>query len=253
MKTQITQTLVLILTCIWTVPAGAEYTLILKNGRRITVQSYRDEMGMIKFGGFGGEIGISKDQVQEIRKGDGNVPGDLNLTRREPADPAGAVTGQTQSGIAERPAGSVQRPDEETEYMTKLKNLTEELEAARNSYSEAIRGTTSSEPTQLVTEDQINARQADLEARFKEAQNHPSPSAPVNLVRPSPFSTLPPTTETVPGAAVPPPPTIDQPLTEREKQLTDLRLKTIELEQQRARLIDEMRQKNMNVGSLFLE
>jgi hypothetical protein len=51
-----------------TVPALADYTLILKNGRRITVETYRQEGRMIKFHALGGEIGISKDQIQSIEK-----------------------------------------------------------------------------------------------------------------------------------------------------------------------------------------
>src|SRR3989338_10237411 len=49
-------------------PLFAEYTLVLKNGRRITVQSYREEGCMIKFPGMGGEIGIARDQIQSILK-----------------------------------------------------------------------------------------------------------------------------------------------------------------------------------------
>ena len=48
---------------------------MLKNGRQITVQSYREEGSMIKFTGLGGEIGISKDQVQTIRAEEGDRPG----------------------------------------------------------------------------------------------------------------------------------------------------------------------------------
>src|SRR3989338_11669093 len=49
-------------------PLYAQHTLVLKNGRRITVQSYREEGGMIKFPGMGGEIGIKRDQIQSILK-----------------------------------------------------------------------------------------------------------------------------------------------------------------------------------------
>ena len=47
----------------------AEYTFVLKNGRRITVQNYREEGGTIKFYGLGGEIGIARDQIQSIKEG----------------------------------------------------------------------------------------------------------------------------------------------------------------------------------------
>ena len=58
----------------WAGPALADYTLVLKNGRRITVQSYREEGRMIKFHGLGGDIGISKDQIQSIEKADPGEP-----------------------------------------------------------------------------------------------------------------------------------------------------------------------------------
>ncbi len=51
-------------------PAEAQYVIVLKNGREITVQNYREEGGMVKFFGLGGEISISKDQIQTIRRAD---------------------------------------------------------------------------------------------------------------------------------------------------------------------------------------
>ena len=43
----------------WCGIADAQYVLVLKNGRQITVQSYREDGTMIKFNGLGGEIGIA--------------------------------------------------------------------------------------------------------------------------------------------------------------------------------------------------
>src|SRR5438094_8284422 len=65
------------------VPAFADYTLILKNGRRITVQSYREEGGTIKFQRLCGEIGIEKNQIQAIRKG-----GEADPSARDVSQPA---------------------------------------------------------------------------------------------------------------------------------------------------------------------
>jgi len=78
--------------------ANAQYILVLKNGRQISVQSYREEGSMIKFSGLGGEIAISKEQVQTIRRageGDRLGPPSLAVDRlpptispeRPPADP----------------------------------------------------------------------------------------------------------------------------------------------------------------------
>jgi hypothetical protein len=53
------------------VSSPAEYVLVLKSGGQLTVQSYREEGSMIKFQGFGGEIGLSKDQILTIRRAEG--------------------------------------------------------------------------------------------------------------------------------------------------------------------------------------
>src|SRR5438874_13382368 len=64
----------------WLGIAEAQYVLILKNGRQISVQSYREEGSMIKFSGLGGEIAISKEQVQTIRRaGEGDQLGPPSL------------------------------------------------------------------------------------------------------------------------------------------------------------------------------
>ena len=252
MKTQIKLALFLALFCSWTVPAAADYTLILKNGRRITVQSYREEKGVIKFGGFSGEIGISKDQIQSIRQGDAATPGDLNLTRgetptRAPAD----VPASAQEGSAGKaPSPEAERAREETAYQEKINNLNDQLKAAQDRYSETIRGTTSADPTQLVTEEQINARQDDAVARFKDAQNNPSEPTPVKLLTPSPFSSLPPTvTDVQPSGRTVSPYEAPQTFTDRQKDLLELRNQTLQLERERERLINEMRQKNLSTGS----
>ena len=65
------------------IPAYADYVLVLKNGRQITVQSYREEGTMIKFTGLGGEIGISKDQLQTVREVGAEGTSGLNLRELE--------------------------------------------------------------------------------------------------------------------------------------------------------------------------
>jgi len=252
MKTQIKLALFLALFCSWTVPAAADYTLILKNGRRITVQSYREEKGVIKFGGFSGEIGISKDQIQSIRQGDAATAGDLNLTRSEtPTRPAADVPASAEEGSpGKAPSPAAERAREEMAYQEKINNLNDQLKAAQDRYSETIRGTTSADPTQLVTEEQINARQDDAVARFKDAQNNPSEPTPVKLLTPSPFSSLPPTvTDVQPSGRTVSPYDAPQTFTDRQKDLLELRNQTLDLERERERLINEMRQKNFSTGS----
>ncbi len=48
--------------------ALADYTIVLKNGRRMTVQSYREDGSTIKVPALGGELGIPKQQIETILK-----------------------------------------------------------------------------------------------------------------------------------------------------------------------------------------
>ena len=225
--------------------------MILKNGRRITVPSYREENDVIKFGGFSGEIGIRKDQIQSIRQGDSPAPGDLNLIGSQtPTQPAATVSPSAQQGSAGlTPTPEAERIREEKAYQERITNLNDQLKAAQDRYSETIRGTTSADPTQLVTEEQINARQDDAVARFKDAQNNPSEPTPVKLLTPSPFTSLPPTvTEVQPTGRTVSPYVAPQTFTDRQKDLLELRNQTLDLERERDRLIDEMKQKNLYTG-----
>src|SRR3989338_6700826 len=79
-------------------PLYAQYTLVLKNGRRITVQSYREEGAMIKFPGMGGEIGIARDQIQTIIKaGEADSRG-MSIQRLEATPSAPPPTARTEAG-----------------------------------------------------------------------------------------------------------------------------------------------------------
>jgi hypothetical protein len=231
--------------CFWYGPILADYTLILKNGRRITVQTYREEGRMITFHGFGGQTAISKDQIQSIQEAD---PGEPALQQSQFQEPAVSPKSAERSLTPEE-----EKDKEEKEYQQKLLELTAQLKEARDRYSQLLRGTTSPEPSQLVTEEQIKAGQADVISRFRDATSSPSEPAPVRLLTPSPFSSLPPTiTEEQPPARAP---TTygNLPYTATQKEFSDLRNQAIELDKERERLIDEMRQKNMSIGSLFLE
>jgi hypothetical protein len=228
----------------WAVPALAEYAVHLKNGRRIIVQSYREEGRMIKFHTLGGEIGINKDQIQSIEKATQVPP--LQQTQLQ----GPAVNPQA----AQKPLTPEQeRAREEHEYQQKLMEVTGQLKEVRDRYSQLLRGTTSAEPSQLVTEENIKASQADVISRFRDATSSPSEPAPVRLLTPSPFSSLPPTiVEEQPPARAPT--TYENlPYNETQKEFSELRHQANELEKEREKLINEMRQKNMNVGSLFLE
>jgi hypothetical protein len=228
-----------------TAPVFADYSLVLKNGRRITVETYREEGGMIKFYSLGGEIGISKDQIQSIQQADPTAPSLPQVPLQGPA--SGPEVADRQRSSEEEKA------KEEREYQQKLIELTGQLKEARDRYSELLRGTTSPQPTQLTTEEQIKASQADVISRFRDATSNPSEPAAVRLLTPSPFSSLPPTIiEERPPARTP---TTYQnlPHTETQKELSELRNQAIELDKEREKLINEMRQKNLSLGSVFLE
>jgi hypothetical protein len=243
-------------------PVLADYTLLLKNGRRITVQSYREEGSTIKFRGLGGEIGISKDQIQSIEKARETEPSGSAVSGSGGATP----TSETQQSPVEERAAAPQPPErqlspeeerakEEVEYQQKVSAITEQLRTVSDRYSQATRGSTGPQPSLLSDPEAIKVLNDDAMARSLDAQNNPVDPGVVRLLTPSPFSSLPPTNTDL-NAPTPvgvpfysPPPAY----TERQKELSDLRNQAIQLEQDRKKLIDEMKQKNISTGSMFLE
>lgn len=266
----------------WSGPLFAQYTLVLKNGRRITVHSYREEGGMIKFQGLGGEVGITRDQVQSIVKA-GEIGGQgliLPGIEKAPSETARESREEKKAGSKgaeaepkaeeklERPQAKekVLTPEEgaaeekakaEKEYQNRVKQLTEQVKAARERYATATRGSTSPEPSLLTTDEAIKARRDDLISRLRDVQHNPggpSDAGAAKMLTPSPFSgASPTTTELRPGEA---PPRVDTPVqsyTGKERELSELRNQINQLEKQRERLIEEMKQKNLDTSSLFLE
>jgi hypothetical protein len=259
-----------------------DYTLLLKNGRRITVQSYREEGSTIKFRGLGGEIGIGKDQIQSIEK----------VSEAEPAgsissgSKAAPISATQQPSTEERAAPprteekqlspEEERAKEEREYQQKLSEMTNQLKDVRDRYSQSLRGTTGPDPSLLTTEEEIKTLNDDAMARRLDAQNNPVDPGVLKLQTPSPFSSLPPVTieerarrplqaqqrdfSTPAGneiiAPAPAQPIVESAppsYTDRQKELSDLRNQAIQFEKDRQKLIDEMRQKNFSTGNLFLE
>ncbi len=257
-------------------PLFAEYTLVLKNGRRITVQSYREEGGMIKFPGMGGEIGISRQQIQSILKaGEPETRGMSLLGTERPSvvPPTTAREEKIEAGRApveeakpcqaqeialspeEKLGGDRVKADGENQ--NKVRQLTDQIKSARDRFSLATRGSTGPEPTLLQSEEAIRARTDDLISRLRDAQHNPSgPSdaGGVKLSTPSTFSGASPTiTELRPGEIIP---RVDVPLpgyTGKEKDLSDIRNQVNRLQKERERLIEQMKQKNFDTGSLFLD
>lgn len=278
---------ILLATAIFCQPAIllAQYTLVLKNGRRITVQAYREEGQTIKIYGIGGEIGIPRDQIQSIlRAGEGDSRG---LDLRGGEDPGGAaessVTERAQEQEPRSQASGASSPGEESAepaqqkakeeevYRKRVEEITEQLKAVKDNYLSATRGTSSPNPMLLETDEAIRARSDDLNSRLKDVQHNPagpSDAGTVKLSVPSPFTGQPPTTTEIrPGEGYstsglpiytpparqpgvnPPPPAY----TNREREISDLRNRMNQLVNDREKLIEEMKQKNFATGNLFFE
>ena len=228
-------------------PAFADYVLILKNGRRITVQSYREEGGMIKFYGLGGEIGISKDQIQAIRKAGEQEPTKPGVARPEPEiilktqEPTAEPEKVSPPGPAVQPTSpeetaQEQRAREEKEYRQRVEKITGEIRQLRARYAAQTTGVVGPEPGFFTSEEAFRRHQEDLLSRLRDAQNRAQGL------------------ETGSGAKTPPlslnaPPAY----TEKQKELSDLRNEIIRLENERRLLIEEMQQKGFATGDLFLE
>ncbi|MGH7770198.1 MAG: hypothetical protein ACREQP_22330 [Candidatus Binatia bacterium] len=250
----------------------AQYTLVLKNGRRITVQAYREEGQTIKIYGIGGEIGIPRAEVQSIlRAGEEGRGLDLRGTEGmegEVSRPEGQEPRPEGPGAATTPAEATpdQRAKEEEDYRKRIEEVTAQLNSVKDRYLAETRASSSRDPMLLETDEAIRARNEDLSSRLKDLQHNPEPpsdAGPVKLSVPSAFTGQPPgKAEIRPGeglntagipiytppvaspAVRPPPPAY----TEREKELSDLRSRLNQLVKERERLIEEMKQKNFDTG-----
>jgi len=248
----------------------AQYTIVLKTGRRITVQSYREEGGIIKFQGFGGEIGIDRDQVEAILRGGEAREGGMVL--RGGAEAAPAATEQEAKKAAEErvekkvekaepeekaPTLEELRAKEEQEYQKKVKEITARLKAARDRYLVLTRGTSGPEPTVPLTEEEMRTRADDLISRLRDVQQRQSGATyetRPELVQPAPLSGAPPPVLMErPAEARPSADPFPPGYTEKQRQLSEARQEVGQLEKERDRLIEEMRQKNFNTSGLFLE
>ena len=242
--------------------AFAQYTVVLKNGRRITTQSYREEGNTIKIYGLGGEVALPRDQVQSILRGEEGQARGLNLRDRPSGDdspssadtPVAPATGR--SATEGSPPPEDEKAKEENAYRKKVQDLTEELKAAQSNYFTASRGTDSPDPSVITTDDSIRRRTDDLNARLRDTQQNPGggDGGPVRLESPSPFVGQPPAITEIPPGNVPP--SVNPPppgYTSSEQQLSDLRNRMTELTKQREQLIEEMKQKNLDSANLFLQ
>ena len=117
--------------------ADAQYVVVLKNGRQLTVQNYREEGSMIKFSGLGGEIAISKDQIQTIRRAEASESASsrpLSLDDRpgkNPPEPAPTPVAPPETKppakVSIQQQQAKQRAAEAKAYQDRLKDLTAQL------------------------------------------------------------------------------------------------------------------------------
>lgn len=251
----------------------AQYTIVLKSGGRITVESYWEEGGMIRFHGMGGEIGMAKDQIKTILKpGEKEERGMVVPGLESPAAAPPEARPEEGEGVApEAPAGpkpedralspeqreAEEQAKQEQEYQKRVREITGQLRSARDRYLAATRGSAGANPTLLEGEQAIEARTQDLLSRLRDAQHNPagpSNAGGVTLSTPPAFSGAPPTTtELRPGTVAP---RVDAPLpgySDKQRELSDLRNQIYQLEKEREKLIEEMRQKKFGTGALFLD
>ncbi len=155
--------------------------------------------------------------------------------------PAGQAKGEGKEGGVAPGQDKVLSPEEkqaeekakeEKEYQSKVRQLTEQIKAARDRYSLATRGSSGPEPTLLNSEEAIKARTEDLSSRLRDARLIPE-------FRPG---------ATTPGVEVQPPTS-----SSKEREFSELRNQINQLTKQRETLIEEMRQKGFDTGGLFLD
>lgn len=226
--------------------ARAEYVLELKNGREITVPSYRDEGSMIKFPGFGGEISLQKDQIRTIRRASersGAAQPGLVLDPAAPASDARPTATPAAPPSAAKPASpepaaqvEQQRSEQEKKYQEQVKEITQELKGLRERYALLTRGNRGPEPSFFTTEEAFRGHQEDLLSRLRDAQLKSQ-----GLPRGSDASS--------PQFSLDAPPAYS----DKQKELSDLRSRIAELEKRREHLIDEMKAKNFDTAGLFLD
>jgi len=218
----------------WSSVAQAQHVIVLKNGRQITAQSYREEGSTVKIQGLGGEFGIPKDQIQSISKaGQGERPGlniiDLETTTRQtsvPQKPSLPPARDAKAPTSPAETKSATDIEEEKEYQKRLAEVTEKLGAAREDYFKATQGGGTSSN---VSRDGMRAWTMDIASRIHDSQKVPGGGGPPNTPPASPYAPN---------------------YTPKEKELSDLRIKIDDLQKERDNLIQEMKSKNIPTGAL---
>jgi hypothetical protein len=183
--------------------------IVLKNGGRIMAESYREEGETVKLQGRAGEIGIPRSQIQRIVKAGESARDESNVPSlsQPPLEqqPAAAQPPAPDESPAPEEARDEERALQEKEFQNRLREVTQELEQARQRYFEATQG---GGVSANVTKEGLRAWTADLTSRIKDSQKAP----------PSEY-------------------------TAKERELSALRARIDALQKERQRLLDEgMRQ-----------
>jgi len=176
----------------------ADYTIVLENGRRITVKNYWEESGMVKFHGLGGEIGIARKQIQSIVQATETEPQGIVIAmiKNSPMviTPTVNLLASGEDVAETPPSPNVRQFEVEDqlarEYQDTYRDLAQQIESRRELRWLITRGTTSPDPILLNSVRVINARIDDLLSRVKDAQVDPARSRGtgiVNLEVGSPF------------------------------------------------------------------
>jgi hypothetical protein len=228
-------------------PASADYTIVLKNGRRFNVQNFREEAGIVKLHGFGGEISIPKDQIQTIKPAVGAKSSTEAPLRSAPVTvPEDRVPALERTSTAtQRPADNasseekeITKPNvtEEEAYRQRIKKIDDQLKELRGRYATETRGNAGVDPFLFTTEEAFRGHQEDLLSRLRDAQYKAQGLPSGGEAQSPPFSTNPPPA-----------------YTEKQKLLSGLRNQLHDLESERERVIAEMKRRAMDTGSLSSE
>jgi hypothetical protein len=278
----------------WTGPLFADYTLLLKNGRRITVKSYREEGEIIKVYRLGGEMSFSRDQIESIirvekseeqrpvlpdlpvrgtQTGAGQSPGKAVGTRpggEKVAPPGHLVGGEGEEKKEEHveikekaktpeELRAERRAKEEKEYQKRVREVTGRIKALEDKYVKVIRGGREGgiEAGICIANcgEFSKARAAQLNSRLKDRLHGPARGGAVKLKTRSSFAGQPKILE-LRASEIKVPPRASRPLptyTGKEREISQLTKQIEQLRQKREKLIQEMKQKNFDTGSLFLE
>jgi hypothetical protein len=129
----------------WAAPLPADYTVVLTNGRRITVPSYREDGSTLYIRGLGGEIGIPKAQVETVLPAGQTDETGLNMADRAPVVPGnGAAASNMRSAESPqkpaRPDGSETQTRDGASDDQKLEEINTKLDAAQARYLAVVQG-----------------------------------------------------------------------------------------------------------------